>query len=261
MHTGYNRTLAIDLFDTGNVTARIVAGQERSDKAQAATRMRLGYMGHLTLIAEEVVKFTERHPPELMSESILEKATNNEWVTYVETTLTETRERDNAILGGVRPDLHNNPRQAVMSALNAASLANIGSPFNTGSSVLADAGLNGSTSLDNSLDSLDSIDLGNGNSSINGGGFNLTGGGSALSGFGSSSDEEEDEMDDDLEEDGGKLSSGGSVAGGSGGGGGGGAAAEVGDPVPPTAPVLEFDDDDIDYEYLERLDRETPLFP
>lgn len=231
MDRGFNRTLAIDLFETGDITTRIVDGQKRSDEAQAQNRMRLGYMGHLTLIAEEVVKFTDRHPPdELALNSVLEKVINKEWATYVDFTLTETRDRDNAILGGVRPDMSVGPRQAVMNAVNAAT--GFGG---AASSALADAGLNGSLGLD-------SIDLGNGNGS-NGGGFTLTGG-SALSGFGSSSDEEEDEMDDDLEEDG-KISSGG---------------AEVGDPVPP-APVLEFDDDEIDYEYLERLDRETPLFP
>ena len=72
MDRGYNRTLAIDLFDTGDITARIVDGQRKSDEAQEKNRMRLGYMGHLTLIAEEVVKFTERHPPELLSDSVLE---------------------------------------------------------------------------------------------------------------------------------------------------------------------------------------------
>lgn len=228
---GYNRRLAMDLFETGNITARIVEGQKKSDESQARNRMRLGYMGHLTLIAEEVVKFTERHPPGTLSESVLvDKVMNDEWVSYVEVTLAETRERDNAILGGVRPDMSAGPRQAVMNAVNAASGFGGGN-----SSALADAGLNGSVGLD-------SIDLGNGNGA-NGGSFTLTGG-SALSGFGSSSDEEEDEMDDDLEEEG-KLSSGG---------------AEVGDLV-PAAPVLQFDDDEIDYELLERLDRETPLFP
>ena len=94
MDRGYNRTLAIDLFDTGDITARIVDGQRKSDEAQEKNRMRLGYMGHLTLIAEEVVKFTERHPPELLSDSVLEKVMHSDWITYVEVTLAETRERE-----------------------------------------------------------------------------------------------------------------------------------------------------------------------
>ena len=61
-------------------------------------------MGHLTLIAEEVVKFTERHPPELLGNAVLSAVMKDAWIEYVEQTLAETRERDNAILGGVRPD-------------------------------------------------------------------------------------------------------------------------------------------------------------
>lgn len=231
MDRGYNRSLAIDLFETGNITMRIVDGQKKSDEAQAKNKMRLGYMGHLTLIAEEVVKFTERHPPELLSESVLERVMNGDWIPYVEVTLAETRERDNAILGGVRPDVAVGPRQAVMNAVNAAN------NFGNASSALADAGLNGSTALD-------SIDLANNNG--NGNGF--TAGGTLLSGFGSSSDEEDDEMDEDNDEEG-KNSSGGTTA-------------EVGHSVPPSAPNLDkFDDLDVDYEYLEQLDRDSPLFP
>lgn len=228
MDRGFNRSLAVDLFETGNITMRIVDGQKKSDETQEKNKMRLGYMGHLTLIAEEVVKFTERHPPELLSESVLEKVMNGEWITYVEVTLAETRERDNAILGGVRPDVSVGPRQAVMNAVNAAN------NFGGASSALADAGLNGSAGLD-------SIDLSNGNGTSN---FAL--GGTLLSGFGSSSDEEDDEMDEDNDEDGSRNN---------------GSAAEVGHSVPPAPNLDKFDDEEVDYDYLDRLDRETPLFP
>ncbi|PBP17977.1 SIT4 phosphatase-associated protein [Diplocarpon rosae] len=228
MDRGFNRSLAIDLFETGDITMRIVDGQKKSDEAQAKSKMRLGYMGHLTLIAEEVVKFTERHPPELLSDAVLDKVMNGEWVTYVEVTLAETRERDNAILGGVRPEISVGPRQAVINPVNAAS------NFGGASSALADAGLNGSAGLD-------SIDLANGNGTS---AFTLSGG-TLLSGFGSSSDEEDDEMDEDNDEEGARNSG----------------AAEVGQSVPPAPNLDKFDDEEVDYEYLERLDRETPLFP
>ncbi|KAI9825457.1 MAG: hypothetical protein M1832_001187 [Thelocarpon impressellum] len=183
MDRGYNRTLAIDLFDTGRITERIVEGQRRSDKAQAEANMRLGYMGHLTLIAEEVVKFTERHPPEFLSKSVLDRVMHADWIDYVERTLAETRERDNAILGGVRPDISVGPRQAVINSLNAAQ------GFGNGpSAALANAGLTGSGT------GLDSFDLANGGNH-SGGSFNLNSG-SLLSGFGSSSDEEDEEMDE-----------------------------------------------------------------
>jgi SIT4-associating protein SAP185/190 len=186
MERGYNRTLAADLFDTGRITERIVEGQQRSDKAQEENNMRLGYMGHLTLIAEEVVKFTERHPPELLSKSVLEKVMDSQWSGYVERTLAETRERDNAILGGVRPDMSVGPRQAVLNAVQAAG------GFGGGASAaLANAGLTGG-----GVSALEGVELGNGSSTTSGGY-----GGSLLSGFGSSSDEEDEDMEEGEEDE------------------------------------------------------------
>lgn len=180
MNRGFNRSLAIDLFETGRITERIVEGQQASDKAQTESKMRLGYMGHLTLIAEEVVKFSERHPPELLSQTVLDKVINQQWSDYVEHTLAETRERDNAILGGVRPDMSVGPRQAVLNAVNAAQ-----GYGNTNSAL---AGLTGNGSI-----GLDSAELTNA-TGTNAGGY-LFSGSSLLSGFNhGSSDEEDEEM-------------------------------------------------------------------
>jgi len=186
MNRGYNRSLAIDLFETGRITERIVEGQQASDKAQEESNMRLGYMGHLTLIAEEVVKFSERHPPELLSQSVLDKVMALQWIDYVEQTLADTRERDNAILGGVRPDMSIGPRQAVLNAVNAAQGGYGGSGLSSG--------FTGNGSL-----SLDSVDLSNAGSTISSstGGY-LFSGSSLLSGFNHGSSDEEDEDMDEL---------------------------------------------------------------
>ena len=139
-------------------------------------------MGHLTLIAEEVVKFAERHPPDFLSDSVLEMVMASEWIEYVEHSLADTRERDNAILGGVRPDVSVGARQAVMNSLNA------GQNFGNGpSTVLASAGLTGGPA------GLDTVDLihGNGNPNET---FSF-GNNSLLSGLGAS-----DEDDEDMEE-------------------------------------------------------------
>jgi SIT4-associating protein SAP185/190 len=180
MDRGYNRTLAIDLFTTGRITERIIEGQRRSDQVQAETKMRLGYMGHLTLIAEEVVKFCERNSPEMLSQEVLDKVMSQDWISYVEHTLAETRERDNAILGGVRPDFAAGPRQAVLNAVNAASGFGGGAGV---SSALANAGLG-----NNGASGLDSMDLASGGSTNSG--YNFS------SGFGSSSDEEDEEPEE-----------------------------------------------------------------
>ena len=186
MDKGFNSSLAVDLFKTGRITERIVEGQERSDEAQKKNNMRLGYMGHLTLIAEEVVKFGDRNSTDTMHQDVLEKVSSEQWNNYVNHTLAETRERDNAILGGVRPEVNVGPRQAVLNAVNAAN------GFNSGSNALAQAGLNGNTGLD----SMDLASNGSATSSAFGSG------GSLLSGFGSSSDEEDEEMEDIEDADG-----------------------------------------------------------
>ena len=117
MDKGFNRQLAVDLFTTGLLTEKILQGQKASDEAQWVSKIvradklcramekgvRLGYMGHLTLIAEEVLKLAERIPLDLLDIAVVQKLTSPEWNDYVDITLTATRARDNAILGGVRP--------------------------------------------------------------------------------------------------------------------------------------------------------------
>jgi SIT4-associating protein SAP185/190 len=183
MDRGYNRQLAIDLFDNGGITERIIKGQHDSDESHKKTSMRLGYMGHLTLIAEEVLKFTERHNDEVLSQMVLDKVHAQDWVYYVENILAETRERDNAILGGVRPDMSVGPRQAVLNAVNAAN--NFGG---------GDGGLSNASLANNGNVGLDSMELTNAGDT-GGGGYTFSGG-SLLSGFTNSSDEEDEDMDD-----------------------------------------------------------------
>ncbi|KAL2852428.1 putative Sit4-associated protein [Aspergillus pseudoustus] len=180
MDRGYNRVVAVDVFETGKITQTIFDGQKRSDETQRTKRIRLGYMGHLTLIAEEVVKFSERHPPELLSPTVMDNVLNPEWIDYVEQTLSETRERDNAILGGVRPDISIGHRQGMLG---------------TGqSSALAEAGLNGMAGNSN----FQGFDMSN-QGSVSGGSFG-GGGSNLLSGFASSSDDDEDEDMEDQDD-------------------------------------------------------------
>lgn len=152
----------------------------------------MGYMGHLTLIAEEVVKFTERNPPELLSELVLERVMSQDWINYVEGALAETRERDNAILGGVRPEVAMSNRAAMagngLGGMGLSSLG-LGASQAGASNALAEAGLNGGASLE-------LPDNGSGSSL---GPFSISSG-LLGSGFGSSSDEEEDESEDNEEE-------------------------------------------------------------
>ena len=171
MDRGFNRTLAIDLFETGRITERIMEGQRFSDKTQQETRMRMGYMGHLTLIAEEVVKFTENNAPEVLSQLVLEKVMHPDWIDYVENVLAKTRERDNAILGGYRPDQSLGPR---VTTFGSGGGQGSGGLDGLGAITVDNGhGFNSSTELDN-------IDLANGTGGVGSGGstsfnFYLTG--------------------------------------------------------------------------------------
>ena len=147
LERGFNRTLAQDLFTASKcdgllskeeITQRILQGQATSDKSQSEKGMRLGYMGHLTLIAEEVCKFAERHPPELLGDFVMERIMAPEWVTYVEGILTETRDKDNAVLGGVRPE-----QNVGIRSLGGGGMLGAQGGFGGGggSSALANAGI------------------------------------------------------------------------------------------------------------------------
>lgn len=176
MDRGFNRRLSIDLFETGRITEKIVEGQKRSDKAQQERKMRLGYMGHLTLVAEEVVKYTERQAPETLDRDVVDRISDPEWIHYLEHTLAETRDRDHAILGGVRPDSNLGPKQAVLNTV-ATAQGGYGNSI-TNSAALPSPGL-------------DSMDLAN----AGGTGYNFNNA-ALISGFGNSDDEEEEEMEE-----------------------------------------------------------------
>lgn len=189
MDRGYNPTLAVSLFEAADITSQIIDGQTASEDSQVNSKTRMGYMGHLTLIAEEVVKFTERHPPELLSDVVMDKVMNQAWINYVEGALAETRERDNAILGGVRPEVAVN--KGFGGGLGAVGISGLGTSglglgSGQGSSALAEAGLNGGGEQESS-----------GGNNI--GPFAISTG-TLMSGFGSSSDEDDDENEDNEED-------------------------------------------------------------
>ena len=159
---GYNRTVAFDLFipieakdgqpadnlglaSTKDITDRILDGQRVSDASQSEKGMRLGYMGHLTLIAEEVCKFGNRHPPESLDQAVLDRVNREEWIEYVEGTLAETRDKDNAVLGGVRP-------QESMGVRPMGGLGGFQTGFTANTaSTLASAGIGSGTAPQDSI--------------------------------------------------------------------------------------------------------------
>ncbi|WPK24490.1 hypothetical protein PUMCH_001764 [Australozyma saopauloensis] len=101
MDIGFNKFLAINTFSSGDITHRITEGQRLcSEYEEEHGGLRLGYMGHLTLIAEEVVKFIQLYPVNTVSPLIDEKIEGETWQEYVNRVLYDTRKKYNAILGG-----------------------------------------------------------------------------------------------------------------------------------------------------------------
>jgi SIT4-associating protein SAP185/190 len=199
---GYNRTLALDLFhpiglkdgetqetvgfmSTKDITDRVLDGQKASDESQKKRNMRLGYMGHLTLIAEEVCKFGNRLPPESLDPVVFERVGREKWSQYVEGTLAETRDKDNAVLGGVRPE---NAVQRPMSMGGAGGGLQSNFSSNT-ANTLANAGIGSG-----GVSAQDSLAMSEGTV---GQSFEVNSG-TMLSGFGDGDDDDDD--DEDMED-------------------------------------------------------------
>ncbi|CAN6673642.1 SIT4-associating protein Sap190p [Trichomonascus vanleenenianus] len=104
MRSGYNRYIAIDLFSRAKICEAICKTHDYCEEYEKEHKTRLGYMGYLTLISEEIVKFTDAHPPESVSPLVVEAVNSPEWTRYVQETLFKTREMYNTVLGGVRPE-------------------------------------------------------------------------------------------------------------------------------------------------------------
>ncbi|CAI2165053.1 12776_t:CDS:10 [Funneliformis geosporum] len=106
MDIGYNKTLAISVFTDGHLTKRITMAQRLNDsEVEKPKGVRLGYMGHLTFIAEEVVKLLDNYAVEI-GEKVIDFIAAEDWQEYVSKTLFETRKRDREPLGGHRPNTH-----------------------------------------------------------------------------------------------------------------------------------------------------------
>ncbi|KAJ3739168.1 SIT4 phosphatase-associated protein-domain-containing protein [Lentinula detonsa] len=108
---GYNRELILSLFRDAQLMHRIVEGQRRNDEESAKPRTpRLGYMGHLTLISEDVLTALDRYPPSLRDQIMqyAPKGLDTEhgkgsWDEYVTGRYRETKVRDTRLLGGGKP--------------------------------------------------------------------------------------------------------------------------------------------------------------
>ena len=91
----YNSFIIVDLFrpEKHNLTKMVV------DAYRDAGEPRPGYMGHLILISEEIVKFTSLYKPDLISPVIVSAVSTPDWEWFVGDVLLKTRELYNVVLG------------------------------------------------------------------------------------------------------------------------------------------------------------------
>lgn len=103
MDAGLNRALTLAVFSQGSLPTKILEGHRQNDDSMAGPRkIRLGFMGHMNLIAEETVKLLERYPRDV-AEAVSESVPQPGWDDFVRDVLKENREREAAPLAGGRP--------------------------------------------------------------------------------------------------------------------------------------------------------------
>lgn len=67
--------------------------------------VRIGYMGYLTLLAEEVISALDRFPEDLSTQITSSYAPRPEWEEYIKGRYSETKKKDRVDLGGPNPSL------------------------------------------------------------------------------------------------------------------------------------------------------------
>lgn len=80
----------------------LLLNNPKSSRSSKPGHVRLGYMGHLTLISEDVIGALEHYPPDLRL-LLAKHAPQPDWDDYVSGRYHETKVRDTSLLGGGKP--------------------------------------------------------------------------------------------------------------------------------------------------------------
>ncbi|KAJ3116164.1 hypothetical protein HDU96_010273 [Phlyctochytrium bullatum] len=95
--------LVVSILLEGRLTERITQAQRANDYNVGQPKgVRLGYMGHLTYISDEVCKLIDKCSADFDGQ-VKAMVVAEEWQEYLNGVLRETKERDRQPLGGVRP--------------------------------------------------------------------------------------------------------------------------------------------------------------
>lgn len=102
MESMINRELTVSAFNDAHLVEMILEGVRRNQESSSQRRrIRIGYMGHLSLIAEEILKLVERFPSEIGRS--VEMHFTPAWSKFVQEDLKESRAKESVPLAGGRP--------------------------------------------------------------------------------------------------------------------------------------------------------------
>ncbi|QRW01503.1 hypothetical protein RhiLY_00500 [Ceratobasidium sp. AG-Ba] len=100
-----SRRVTIGMFRDARLVHRILEGSRRNDVVSAQQKgLRLGYMGHLILISDDIVAALEHYPHSLL-EALSPYVPQPDWDDFVAGQYKETKQRDLSQLGGGRPTM------------------------------------------------------------------------------------------------------------------------------------------------------------
>ncbi|KAF8607974.1 SAPS-domain-containing protein [Ceratobasidium sp. AG-I] len=98
-----SRRVTIGMFRDARLVHRILEGSRRNDDVSTQQKgLRLGYMGHLILISDDIVAALEHYPHSLL-DALTPYVPQPDWDNFVVGQYKETKERDLSQLGGGRP--------------------------------------------------------------------------------------------------------------------------------------------------------------
>ncbi|EPZ34588.1 SIT4 phosphatase-associated protein family domain-containing protein [Rozella allomycis CSF55] len=102
-----NKELILSVFRDAKISQRIVYAQKLNDATVAKPRgLRLGYMGQVTIIVDEILKLLEEQPE--YKDLLAEYIKDDDWQEFINKAYHETKQRDSQPLGGQKPDVESN---------------------------------------------------------------------------------------------------------------------------------------------------------
>ena len=102
LKTGYNLFLIKDLLTRGEVTKMIIDGNNENTKQEQETKLRMGYMGHLILVSEEIIKlgmYIEDMQISFVEPDITDALTEDNWRVFVDDVVVVARDEFDKMLG------------------------------------------------------------------------------------------------------------------------------------------------------------------